>query len=297
MAEEIRRVAFIGLGRMGAAIAMNILEAGFDLTVYNRTTSKAEPLVQAGAKGAQSPKEAVEGVDVVVSCLMDDKSVLDCVEGKDGILAGLRKGAIHVGTTTNSPGLAAQLAELHTAHGSYYIAGPVLGRPDAAAAAQLLTYVAGDPEAVERSRPVLESYTRQVSDLGPDPRVANTLKLCLNFMAISLVEMMGEVYSFAEKGGVDLGLMETMVKSILKNPVFDGYAKRIRERDFDDAAFELKSGFKDVQLMLQTAVDNRAPLNYASVIHDKLLAALAQGWDYRDWSAIYDITRMNAGLE
>lgn len=296
MSDEVKRVAFIGLGRMGSAMAHNILKAGFDLAIYNRTAAKAEPLIEQGAKKAASPREAAEGVDVVVTCLMDDQSVLETVEGEDGLLAGLKPGGIHVGTTTNSPGLAAQLAAMHAAMDSFYVAGPVLGRPDAAAAAQLSTYVAGDPAAIARCTPVLESYTREINNLGTDHRAANTLKLCLNFMAISIVELMGEVYSFAEKGGLDLELMERMVKSVLKNPVFDGYAKRIRERDFDDAAFDLKSGFKDVQLMLQTAIANRAPLNYASVINDKFVAALARDWEYRDWSAIYDITRINAGL-
>ncbi len=297
MSDEIRKVAFMGIGRMGTGMAMNILKAGYELSVYNRTAAKMEPLIEAGAKSANSPREAAVGADMVISCLMDDKSVLEVITGENGMLEGLKQGAVHVGATTNSPALAESLAKIHSDHGSTYLAGPVLGRPDAAAAAKLLTFVAGDADAIARCTPVLECYAHQVNNLGPNHRVANTLKLCLNFMAISIVELMGEVYSFAEKGGVNLELMETMIVSLLKNPVFEGYAKRIRERDFDDAAFELKAGFKDVQLMVQTAVDNRAPLNYASLIQDKFIAALAQGWEYRDWSAIYDITRKNAGLD
>src|SRR5512140_166020 len=136
-----QRVGFIGLGRMGAAIAHRLLQAGFALTVYNRTAAKLEPLIKAGAAGARSPREAAAGAGVLLTSLMDDQSVLDMVTGDDGMLAGLARGAIHIGTSTVSPGCATRLAELHAAHGSTYIAAPVLGRPDAAEAGQLQTFV------------------------------------------------------------------------------------------------------------------------------------------------------------
>jgi 3-hydroxyisobutyrate dehydrogenase-like beta-hydroxyacid dehydrogenase len=144
MSEEIRSVGFIGLGRMGAAMARNILKAGFELTVYNRTAAKMRPLIDAGAAGAGSPREASTGADVVVTCLMDDRSVVENATGEQGLLAGLRKRATHIGTTTISPRCARQLAGLHATHGSHYVAGPVVGRPDAAETAQLLTFTAGD---------------------------------------------------------------------------------------------------------------------------------------------------------
>jgi 3-hydroxyisobutyrate dehydrogenase-like beta-hydroxyacid dehydrogenase len=133
-------VACIGLGRMGSGIAGNIQKRGFPLTVYNRSAEKTAPFVSAGAVAVGTPREAAAAAEIVVTNLMDDASVLDTVTGADGVLAGMRPGSIHIGTTTISPNLSARLAAMHAAHGSHYIAGPVAGRPDAAAAGKLITF-------------------------------------------------------------------------------------------------------------------------------------------------------------
>jgi len=109
--------------------------------------------------------------------------------------------------------------------------------------------------------------------------------------------LIGQVYTFSEKSGIDLELMQGLILKIFTHPAFNGYVERIRTRTFEDAAFELVAGFKDVQLMLAASTDVRAPLPYASLIREKFLAALAEGMDHHDWSAIYEITRMNAGLQ
>ena len=297
MLDEVRKVGFVGLGRMGSRMAANVLDAGYDLTVYNRTASKMDPLLEKGAKGASSPREAAAGADVVISCLMDDQSVLDNVLGAEGLLAGLKRGGIHIGATTNSPRLAAHLARLHKEAGTHYLAGPVVGRPDAAATGNLLTWVSGAEEIVEQCRSLMQSYTTRVNYVGADYRVANTLKLCGNFMIIALIELMGEVYTFAKKSGIDEEQAAPLIKTILSHPVLDEYSQRLRTCDFDPAAFELRSGFKDVRLMLEASNDVGAPLNYASVIREKFVAAVAHDMEERDWSAIYEITKMNAGLQ
>jgi len=296
MAGTIERVSVIGLGRMGSGIARNILKAGFTLTVYNRTPAKMRPLIDQGATGARSPREAAAAADAVVTSLMDDQSVLDAVNGEHGLLAGLKPGAIHIGTTTVSPECAARLAELHAAHGSQYIAGPVAGRPDAAEAGQLLTFVAGDPAAIARCTPLFNAYSQQQINLGTAQRSANSLKLIFNYAIASLVELMGQVYAFAEKSAVDLQLVNLLLAGMLAPPALKEYATRIRTREFEPAGFELIAGLKDVTLMLQAATEARVALPYASVVHDKLLAALAHGMGHKDWSAVYEITRMNAGL-
>jgi len=296
MAGTIERVSVIGLGRMGSGIARNILKAGFTLTVYNRTPAKMRPLIDQGATGARSAREAAAAADAVVTSLMDDQSVLDAVGGEDGILAGLASDAIHIGTTTVSPGCATRLAELHAAHGSQYIAGPVAGRPDAAEAGQLLTFVAGDPAAIARCTQLFNAYSQQQINLGTAQRSANSLKLIFNYAIASLVELMGQVYAFAEKSAVDLQLVNLLLAGMLAPPALKEYATRIRTREFEPAGFELIAGLKDVTLMLQAATEARVALPYASVVHDKLLAALAHGMGHKDWSAVYEITRMNAGL-
>ncbi len=296
MSDEIKRVGFLGLGRMGGPIALNILKAGFQVSIYNRSRDKIKPFVEKGATAAATPREAAANADVVLTCLLDDQSVLDQATGPDGILQGLRPGKIHIGATTISPGCASKLAEMHKACGSTYIAGPVVGRPDAAASGQLLTYVAGDRDTIEKCAPLFAAYTKSYTIVGTNPAVANSVKLTVNFMVISMVELMGEAYAFGEKSGVEPQLVTGLIQMLLNHPVMPQYADRIRERQFEQAGFELKSGFKDVLLMLQASTDVRAPLPYASTIREKFLTALANGMDTQDWSGIYEVTRRQAGL-
>ncbi len=286
-------VACIGLGRMGSGIAANIQKAGFPVTVYNRTPEKTKPFVAAGSRAAHTPREAAAAADVVVTNLMDDASVLDASTGADGLLAGMRPAAIHIGTTTISPRLSTRLAELHAAQGSYYIAGPVAGRPDAAAAGKLFTFVAGKPLPVERSRPVISAYADRIIPMGEDPAVAMSMKLAGNFMVASLIEMMGQVFVFAEQRGVDLAIITGMFKQFI--PAASEYIDRISSRDFENAGFTLDGGLKDVTLILAAAAEVHTPLPYASLVRDKCIAAQAQGMSHLDWSALTEISRLNAG--
>ena len=150
MGSSTKKVAFIGLGNMGSNIANCLLTGGIDLTVWNRTAEKMAPLIERGAKPAANAKEAARGSDVVLTSLMDDQSVLDNLQGDQGILAGLLPGSVHVCLTTISPRCADELEQTHIRHGSFYVSGPVVGPTAAAANGQLLSYVAGDPVAVER---------------------------------------------------------------------------------------------------------------------------------------------------
>lgn len=297
MSDAIRRVGFLGLGRMGTAMARNLLKAGFQVTVYNRTPSRMRPLVEEGATEAGSPRQAATGADAVLTCLMDDRSVLEATNGESGLLAGLSPGAIHAGATTVSPGCARRLAELHGAVGSHYVAAPVVGRPDAAAAGELVTFSAGDEEIVARCEPVFRAYSRTAVRVGAEPAVANSLKIAINYMGVSFLELMGEVYAFGERSGIEARFLDMLMRTMFAPPPFHAYAERIRTRSFDDVGFDLLSGLKDVELILEAARDTRVALPYASIIRDKLLAAIAHGMGEKDWSAFYEVTRMNAGLD
>jgi 3-hydroxyisobutyrate dehydrogenase-like beta-hydroxyacid dehydrogenase len=166
-----------------------------------------------------------------------------------------------------------------------------------AAAGELRTWLAGDPKAIERCTAVIEAYTASATNLGTEPKVANTVKLIGNYIHVCQIELMGQVYALGEKNGVDLEFLNDYFKGYFVSPGAHAYATRIRTRDFDPAGFELAAGLKDVGLMLQAAADARAPLNYADVIKNKMLTAFAHGMEHKDWSAIYEITRMNAGLK
>jgi 3-hydroxyisobutyrate dehydrogenase-like beta-hydroxyacid dehydrogenase len=278
---------------MGSGIAGNIQKRGFPLTVYNRTSEKTKPFISAGATGARTPREAAAAAEIVVTNLMDDASVLETVTGENGILAGMRPNSIHIGTTTISPGLSTHLAALHEAQGSHYIAGPVAGRPDAAATGKLITFLAGKSEPVERSQPVINSYADRIIPMGEDPAVAMSMKLVGNFMVASIIELMGQVYVFAEKRGVDTAIITNMFKQFM--PATSEYVERISSRNFNNAGFTLDGGLKDVTLILAAAAEVQAPLPYASIIRDKCLAAQAQGMSQLDWSVLTEISRLNAG--
>jgi 3-hydroxyisobutyrate dehydrogenase-like beta-hydroxyacid dehydrogenase len=286
-------VACIGLGRMGSGIARNIQNAGFRLTIFNRTMEKMRPLVEAGATAASTAREAAAAADLVVTNLMDDASVLGAMYGDNGILAGMRPDAIHIGTTTISPSLSTRLGEIHAAHGSHYVAGPVAGRPDAAAAGKLFTFVAGKPEWLDRCRPVMDAYANRIIPMGEDPAIAMSMKLVGNFMVASLIELIGEAYVFAESRGVDPSILTGMFKQYM--PAAAEYVDRICARDFGRAGFTLDGGTKDVTLILQAAAEVHAPLSYASVVRDKCLAAQARGMGDLDWSVMTETSRFDAG--
>jgi 3-hydroxyisobutyrate dehydrogenase-like beta-hydroxyacid dehydrogenase len=292
----IQRVGFIGLGRMGLPMAYNMLKAGFDLTVYNRTAAKAKPLVDLGASQAVSPREVAQNVDIVITSLMDDQSVLNIVTGAEGLLAGLRARGIHIGTSTSSPRLGAYLAEPHHAQGKVYLAAPVVGRSDAAKARKLTTFVAGDPDAIQKCRAIFDSYSLIVLNVGTDPASANTLKLIANYCALSVIDLVGQLFALGEKAGIDAWTITLVLKTTFDNPHFHYYIDKIRSRDFDHVGFDLRGGLKDAQLMLEMGEDTQVALTNAENASKKYLAALANGMEDKDWSAIYEITRLNAGL-
>jgi 3-hydroxyisobutyrate dehydrogenase-like beta-hydroxyacid dehydrogenase len=297
MSETVRHVGFIGLGRMGAAIARNIMKAGFTLTVYNRTAAKMQPFLDAGAAAAASPAEAAADADVVVTSLMDDQSVLDAVDGESGVLRELRRGAVHVGTTTISPRCARTLAALHAAHGSDYVAAPVVGRPDVAEAGQLISFVAGDAGAIGRCQAVVSAYSRAAIPVSATPAVANSLKLAVNYMLSVVVDLIGQVFAFGEKSGIDPQHLDMVIQTMFTHPGVQEYAARMRERRFDEVGFDLLGGLKDVQLILDASTEARAPLPFANVVRDKALTGVARGLGPKDVSVVYEITRMNAGLK
>jgi len=291
------KVAVIGVGNMGAGIARNIMRAGFELTVHNRTESKMKSFTDEGATAASSPKEAASHVDIVITSLMGDDSVMSVVEGETGLLAGMKPGAVHVSTSTISPECATQLAGMHARQGCHFVSAPVLGRPDVASAGQLVTFVSGETEAIEKCRPVLDAYTRLVRVIPGEHRLANVTKLCANYTAASVIELMGQVYTFAEKNGLDLGIVEDLFQTTWAHPGLKAYATQVRERNFDmDDGFSMSGGLKDVQLMLDAAEAVGVSLDYGKIIKSKLAEGIENGMSKRDWSGTYEVTRQRAGL-
>jgi 3-hydroxyisobutyrate dehydrogenase-like beta-hydroxyacid dehydrogenase len=292
-------VACLGLGRIGAGIAQSVQRAGHALTVYNRSPEKTQAFAASGAVIAHSPREAAAHVDIVLTCLMDDASVRENLNGDNGILAGIRPGAIHIGTSTVTPKATMAFADAHAKQGSHYLAATFAGHPDHAAAGKLISFVAGPPDIIERCRPVLDAYTGRLILIGDTPALAASFKLTVNFFAACLLETMGEAFVFAEKQGLNLETVSGMLKELLQHPAMPRYLDKIRTRNFEEVLGSTLDGVgsKDLRLILETAGEAQTPLPIASLVRDKILAAQARGLGEFDWSVFTEIARLNAGQE
>ncbi len=289
-----QRVAMIGLGKMGKGIASNIQGAGFDLVVYNRTSVKATPFVEKGATLAASPSEAASLANIVVTSLMDDASVLNIVTAKDGILAGLAKGGIHFCTTTISPEMSKKLEEIHCQHGSHFMMGAVVGRPDAAKAGELLTLMAGDESLIDQCRAVSSAYSAATLIIGKEPWLANYAKLSVNYFAVSNMELMGQLYAMGDATGVGRTFYKQIFESSYSNPILRFYAQKIMNQEYEEnVGFELSGGLKDVKLMLQASNVSSGSLNYAPVIISKMEQAMELGKEHSDWSVFTSISAVD----
>jgi len=297
MSKSELTIAVIGLGRMGTGMAQSIQKAGFSLVVWNRSVAKTEAFAKAGARVAATPREAAAAADMVISSLLDDESVLNMMKAEDGILAGLPKAGIHLSTTTISPKASSKLAELHAAHGSHYVATNVLGRPTAAAAGALAALIAGEPDIIARVRPVLETFTNMIVEVGENPANAARMKLSVNFFLSGLLEVMSETFVFAEKHGLDTATVQhLMIKQVFPNPAVTEYAERIRTAYYDDAGATLITGLKDLSLILSEASDVKLALPMANLVRDNILKGLARGEDDLDWCVSTRANRIAAGL-
>jgi 3-hydroxyisobutyrate dehydrogenase-like beta-hydroxyacid dehydrogenase len=290
-------VGFIGLGNMGAPMAENLLDAGFPLGVYNRSTGKAEPLSARGAKVEKTPREAAANADVVITMLADDAALDAVTHGDDGLLAGLDKGKVHVSMSTVSPATAERLSAEHERHGATYVAAPVFGRPDAAKAKKLWICAAGNAAARQRVKPVFDALGQGVFEFGDEPSKANIVKLAGNFMLVSAIEAMSEAFALAEKSGIDRQQVAELFYSTLFNcPVYQGYGRAIASERYEPPGFRLKLGRKDVNLVIEAALARDVPMPLASLLRDRLTAAVARGRGDLDWAALGLSASEEAGL-
>ncbi len=291
------RIAFIGLGRMGAGMARNLLRAGFSLTVYNRSREKAEALAADGALLSTSPADACREADVVMTMVADDHALEDIVFGNNGIAGALRPGCAHLSHSTISTTMARRLTAEHARRNQGYLSVPVFGRPEAAETKNLIVVPAGPAELVERFRPLFDAVGRRTFVVGNEPWQANVTKVCGNFMIIGVIEALGEAYATLRKAGVDPHTFLEIMDSLLGSQVIANYARIIADEKFEPAGFALKLGLKDVRLVLAAAEECAAPMPMASLIHDHLLSAVAQGQGDIDWSGLTQVVARNAGLK
>ncbi len=290
-------IGFIGLGSMGRPMANNLLAAGFDLRIYNRTPGKAVDLIASGARAVATPVEAVVPGGIVVTMVANDAALEAVTLGVEGIASGLGSGGVHLSMSTVSPQLARRLADVHREHGSHYVAAPVLGRPAAAAAGKLFILLSGSAEAKERVASLLAVMGQATRDLGDDPTQGHVAKLAANFMILSLVEVYAEVLAFAEKNGIGRQDMARLFgDTILNAPLFHLYGELLARENYASPGFRLALGLKDIELILATGALSRTPTPVADLVHNRLLTAVAKGRGELDVTALALGVSEDAGL-
>ena len=288
-------IGFIGPGQMGAGMAANLVKAGHDVTVYNRTRAKTEALVAQGAKAAASVSDTCRG-DAVITMLANDYAVENIVLGDEGIIASLPAGAIHISSSTISVALSEALASAHAKAGQRFIAAPVFGRPDLATAGQLFVVAAGEHDAVEAAAPLFDAIGQKTFIVSETPKAANLVKLSGNFLIAVVIESLGEAMALVGKGGLDKRqYLDILTSTLFDAPVYKTYGRLIADGIFEPAGFAAPLGQKDIRLTLAAAEDLRVPLPLANILRDRFLTLLAHGGERLDWSAIGQLAAKDAG--
>jgi 3-hydroxyisobutyrate dehydrogenase-like beta-hydroxyacid dehydrogenase len=279
---------------MGSGMAANLLKAGHDLTVYNRTPGKAQALISQGARAANQVADVCRG-DVVITMLADDGAVEGVVFGGNGVLASLRPGAVHISMSTISVALSERLAAAHAKAGQRFVAAPVFGRPEAAAAGKVFIVAAGDPDAREDCMPLFQALGQRTFPIADKPSVANLVKLSGNFLTATVIEALGEAMALVGKAGVDRReYLDLLTSSLFTAPVYKTYGTLIADEHFSPAAFAAPLGFKDIRLAIAAAEGLRVPMPLASLLHDRFVRLLAQGGEDLDWSGIGQLAAEDA---
>jgi 3-hydroxyisobutyrate dehydrogenase-like beta-hydroxyacid dehydrogenase len=295
--EDTMKVGFIGLGSMGSAMAIRLIDAGHEVFVWNRSSGPAEAIVRRGAHRLDNP-EGTFSSDAVLTMLADDDAVRAVLLASDALKRAPNKKLVHVVMSTVSVAFARELERAHAAAGLAYVAAPVLGRPDVAAAGKLNVLAAGAADAIERVKPLLDVIGQKTWVLGAEPHKANVAKLSMNFLIGAAIEAMAEAVTLAERYEVEPGkLMALLTGTLFSAPVYATYGGLILKGEFMPANFKLTLGLKDMRLALAAGEAVGVPLPFASIVRDNLVDAIGHGDADKDWSAVALVARRRAGLD
>jgi 3-hydroxyisobutyrate dehydrogenase-like beta-hydroxyacid dehydrogenase len=290
------KVGFIGLGHMGTPIAEKLVQAGHEVTVYNRTPSKTQSLLDRGAHLAARVADACQG-DAIISMLADDSAVEEVVLGENGVLQSLGKRTIHVSMSTTGLALSERLADAHAIAGRRFVAAPVFGRPNVAAQGKLFIVAAGKPDVIDACMPLFDAMGQKTFQIGEAPQAANLVKLSGNFITASVMEALSEAMALIRKAGIDPHrYFELLTSTIFTCPVFTNYGGGLANGKSDAGGFAASLGEKDIRLALAAAQMLRVPMPLASVVHDRLQTLIARGGEQVDWSALGLLAANDAGL-
>ena len=290
------QVGVIGAGRMGKAMARNLLKAGHNVVVFDTTPEPLRELQKDGARIAASARDTFQG-DAVISMLPNDDAMRAVFVTGDALPEG-GSTTVHVNMATASVACAEELTALHRQRGVPYVAATVWGRPDVAAAAKLSIVAAGDKAALDRVQPLFDALGKSTSRVGDEPVKANVAKIAGNLMVASAIEAMAEAAALVRGYQMSAADFLTTVNTALFDvPVYRGYGDMIGSGRYEPPGFDLVLGFKDVRLALAAGEKANVPLPFAGVLRDAFLDAIAHGDGNKDWAAIAKVAARRAGLE
>jgi 3-hydroxyisobutyrate dehydrogenase-like beta-hydroxyacid dehydrogenase len=280
------RIAFVGLGKMGLAIVPHLAQ-GHTVTVWNRTAKAAENLSDTDVQIATSVAEAVKDAEVVLSVLLNDAAVEQVFLGAEeapGALAAMQPGAIHVCLSTISVASSKRLTEAHNAAGKPFVGAPVFGRPHVAAQARLWSAIAGDEASLNKVRPLIERYSRGLTDVGRQPWAAHAMKIGGNFMITAMIASLSEGFLFAEAEGIDPAVyLQVVNQGLFQSPFYELYGKLMLEPPATPGG-TVSLGEKDARLFIEAAREAHTPTPLAEIFHQHLLRAMKDGMQDDDWA-------------
>lgn len=281
------KAGFIGLGRMGQAMARRLIEAGHGTAVFNRSPEKLRDLLAAGAQPAASIAAAAQFGDAVFTMLADDAALEDVAYQSGGLLQSLPKGHIHICSGTHSVAAIRKLMAAHAQAGQVLIAAPVLGRPEAVTSGQANVVAGGAPEALERCRPLFETIARRTFIAGTEPAAAAAIKIANNFVLGCAIEAMGEGFSLTRKYGVAPQVFyEVLTDGLFASPAYKVYGKIMVDESYAKVGQMAVLGLKDANLALAAGEAAGVPLPSGNVWRDRLVGAVAHGDGDKDWAVM-----------
>jgi 3-hydroxyisobutyrate dehydrogenase-like beta-hydroxyacid dehydrogenase len=288
-------IGFVGVGRMGSAMAANLLKAGHRVRAWDESPAALRALQKQGADIAADAQDAFRG-DALFSMLPNDEVIREVfIAGRMQPTSG---SPVHVNMATTSVQLAKELAAYHAAQGVPYVAATVWGRPDVAAAGKLSIVAAGDPRAIERVQPLFDVIGQKTWRVGDEPSRANVAKIAGNLMVACAIEATAEAAALVRAHGMSApDVLDAIITSLFNVPVYRGYGDMIAKQQYEPPGFDLVLGMKDVRLALMAGEATNVPLPFASVLRDSFIDAIANGDADKDWSAIARVAARRAGLK
>ncbi|MBI79800.1 MAG: hypothetical protein CMQ51_05200 [Gammaproteobacteria bacterium] len=281
------KIGFIGLGRMGQGMANRILEAGHELTVFDKIESSLTKIGKSGAKIAKSLEELTQDREVVISMLPHDKALEELVLNQNGLSKLLKEKSIHMPMGTHGVEIIKRINNAHNESKQILVAGHVLGRPDMAATGQLTLVPAGPNSAIKKLKPIFDILGKKIFVAGDKPEAATAVKIANNFVLGSAIEVIGESMSLVRKYGVDPNLFhEVLTEGLFGCPAYEVYGKIIVEEDYDNVGASVQIGIKDANLALQAAESVGVPLPSCNVMRDRLLESVSNGDGEKDWAVM-----------